>query len=280
MDRKIYVVGDIHGCYREIIALEKLIYKEAKAKNVHPFILSVGDLIDRGLESRQVMDHFARGMKEGTHGAVVGNHEAMFLEVIGAFRPDLFEAALERGSTVPLWYTSLLDHWKRNQDDFLRRGMNFKAVKAGAYRNWACQGGEETLLSFGNRSSAGIDRLPVDAVRLLMDLPIYWQNEDIVVTHALAEREDLAILRKAVKDRGRVDDGALDNAVFSAIWNRDASLTPPDSKRLHISGHTPVEKPVKSRTRCRVMIDTACTYGYYLTAWSSVTGKFLSVKKS
>jgi diadenosine tetraphosphatase ApaH/serine/threonine PP2A family protein phosphatase len=280
MDRKIYVVGDIHGCYREIIALEKLIYKEAEDQGVYPFILSVGDLIDRGFESRQVMEHFARGMKEGTHGVVVGNHEAMFLEVIGAFRPDLFEAALERGSTIPLWYTSLLDQWKRNQDSFLGRGMNYEAVKAGAYRNWAYQGGEETLVSFGNRSYAGIDHLPVDAVQLFMDLPIYWQNEDIIITHALAEREDLAILRKAVKDKVLVENGDLEHAVFSAIWNRHASLTPPDSQRLHISGHTPAEKPVKSRTRRRIMIDTACAFGYYLTAWSSVTGKFLSVKKS
>ncbi len=67
----ITVIGDIHGC---IYTLEKL-YKKLEDKNN---VYSVGDLVDRGKYSKEVVDFVIKnGIK-----TVKGNHEDMMLKAI------------------------------------------------------------------------------------------------------------------------------------------------------------------------------------------------------
>jgi len=61
-------IGDVHG---DMAALEKLAAKMPKA----PFF-SVGDMIDRGLRSKEVIEFF---MQEGNK-AILGNHEHFLLD--------------------------------------------------------------------------------------------------------------------------------------------------------------------------------------------------------
>ena len=85
-----YLIGDIHGCYDELIALEKKIINHAKRNNVKPFIISVGDLVDRGNKSADVVEHFRHGYYSCTHFAVMGNHELLMIEALEAFAPHNF----------------------------------------------------------------------------------------------------------------------------------------------------------------------------------------------
>ncbi len=80
----IYVIGDVHGMYSSLCQLYNKILEDIKNTD-DPFgntILFVGDYVDRGHHSKQVLDmlmNFTNSDKL-THIFLMGNHEAMMIE--------------------------------------------------------------------------------------------------------------------------------------------------------------------------------------------------------
>ena len=71
MQKQIYVISDVHGCYK---SLRALIYQLPDKENSK--IVFVGDLIDRGPSSCEVI----KFIMERNYDCVLGNHEEIFLE--------------------------------------------------------------------------------------------------------------------------------------------------------------------------------------------------------
>ena len=67
MGTRTIVVGDIHGCYDELVDL----LEEVKFGG-NDRLISVGDLITKGPKNREVLDRF---MSEPNFLAVIGNHD-------------------------------------------------------------------------------------------------------------------------------------------------------------------------------------------------------------
>ena len=67
MASRTIVVGDIHGCYDELIELLDEAEFERKDR-----VVSVGDLISKGPKSREVLELF---MTDGRFSTVIGNHD-------------------------------------------------------------------------------------------------------------------------------------------------------------------------------------------------------------
>lgn len=66
------VVGDVHGCFDELVALvERVGLKESDR------LVCVGDLVVKGEKSREVLELF---MRDGRFSSVVGNHDRALLE--------------------------------------------------------------------------------------------------------------------------------------------------------------------------------------------------------
>jgi serine/threonine protein phosphatase 1 len=84
-------IGDIHGCIKTLkFLLEELIHLSGNDR-----IYLVGDLIDRGPSSRDVLDYLITLGREGYNiKPVRGNHEDMFLK------------ALENASFIDNWYAN------------------------------------------------------------------------------------------------------------------------------------------------------------------------------
>jgi serine/threonine protein phosphatase 1 len=79
-DRKftrIFAIGDIHGC---AIELEALLRKIDPMKD--DLVVFLGDYIDRGIDSRRVIDIILDLAKRCEVVALKGNHEAMFLDFL------------------------------------------------------------------------------------------------------------------------------------------------------------------------------------------------------
>lgn len=67
MSGRTIIVGDIHGCYDELMAL-----LEKAALNSTDRVVSVGDLIVKGEKNREVLDLF---IEDERFSAVLGNHD-------------------------------------------------------------------------------------------------------------------------------------------------------------------------------------------------------------
>lgn len=74
---RLIAIGDIHGCK---IALEKLLEIVAPEKN--DVVVTLGDYVDRGPDSRGVVDVLIEWKKKTRLVCLMGNHEEMMLEVI------------------------------------------------------------------------------------------------------------------------------------------------------------------------------------------------------
>ena len=67
-----FVVGDIHGCYDELLALARSVGLEESDR-----VIAVGDLVTKGPRSRDVLELF---MRDARFTSVIGNHDRALLE--------------------------------------------------------------------------------------------------------------------------------------------------------------------------------------------------------
>lgn len=68
---QIYIIGDVHGCYKSLLALIEQLPNKQNSK-----IIFVGDLVDRENDSYNVIKFII----ENKYDCVKGNHEDMLLE--------------------------------------------------------------------------------------------------------------------------------------------------------------------------------------------------------
>lgn len=68
---KIYIISDVHGCYKSLLALIEQFPNKQNSK-----IVFVGDLVDRGVKSYEVVEFIIKN----NYDCVKGNHEDLFLD--------------------------------------------------------------------------------------------------------------------------------------------------------------------------------------------------------
>lgn len=84
----IYAIGDVHGELQLLRSLEAKIATDAAEIDGEAWIVVLGDVIDRGPSSAQVIDHLMREPPAGLRRFVLkGNHEAMLVDLARDARP-------------------------------------------------------------------------------------------------------------------------------------------------------------------------------------------------
>lgn len=84
-----YFVGDIHGCYDELMrALDEAGFDPSRDR-----LISVGDLVDRGPDSKKCLEL----TREPWFHAVLGNHEDMLVEACREGGDALYDYVLSGG---------------------------------------------------------------------------------------------------------------------------------------------------------------------------------------
>jgi Calcineurin-like phosphoesterase len=84
---RVVAIADVHGAYAELVALLQataILDAELRWSGGDSLLVSLGDLVDRGAQSREVLDLLMRLQREaavagGAVHVVLGNHEAMTL---------------------------------------------------------------------------------------------------------------------------------------------------------------------------------------------------------
>ncbi len=155
-----YAIGDIHGHLDLLVDLHDRIAVDARENGAEDApIVHVGDLVDRGPDSRGVIEYLWAGIAGGKNWVVLkGNHDRMF----AGFLSDI-----------------------KYQDEGLRSDLGYLHYKIG---------GGQTLASYGIKSAADRRLAPVHAEALaavpqshrdfLETLPTFHVRGHAVFVHA------------------------------------------------------------------------------------------------
>lgn len=82
-DVAMYAVGDVHGCLAELKALEEEIRRDAARLPGEKLIIMLGDYIDRGPASAEVIEHLMGPPPDGLYRVcLTGNHEMAMLDYL------------------------------------------------------------------------------------------------------------------------------------------------------------------------------------------------------
>ena len=236
-----YIIGDVHGEYETLLALVSKLPKDAK-------IIFVGDLIDRGASSAQVI----KFVRENNYACILGNHEDLMLTYGVSF------AKTYPDSTNP----GFLHSWYNNGGDATL--FSYKILKYDRKAGMACVENEDGMKQF------------LDDIEWLKTLPLYIKlpqkinNKPVVISHAPCAD---------VWHHCDNPNGA-DTFKDYALWHRKDPK--PESEIYNIFGHTPVEFGVEIEEHF-TNVDTGCyikKHGYNeLSAFCVETQEVVSVSR-
>ena len=88
--RRIYVIGDVHGCDTQLAALHDAVAQDLARRPVtSPLLIHIGDYVDRGPDSAAVIARLLDGPRIDGMKVInlMGNHEHTMLAAISGDRP-------------------------------------------------------------------------------------------------------------------------------------------------------------------------------------------------
>ena len=113
----IFAIGDIHGSLRELTSLHKKILTHNKFDVKNDHIIYLGDYIDRGKNSKEVIDQIIKLKKKNIKIiCLMGNHEEFMLDFL-----------FNKINNIEQWVNFGLDQTLRSYDielvDFIKNGF-------------------------------------------------------------------------------------------------------------------------------------------------------------
>jgi serine/threonine protein phosphatase 1 len=103
--QRIYAIGDIHGCIDRLVAMHEAIAEDMADRPCDDTtLIHLGDYIDRGTDSAQVVDWLVSGPPVPADRVInlMGNHEEMMLHAIGGHDTEIASHWLNNGGTDSL----------------------------------------------------------------------------------------------------------------------------------------------------------------------------------
>lgn len=178
----IYAIGDVHGCLKELQAAEGRIADDIDRSGRPGLVVLLGDYVDRGPSSYQVVEHLLRPSELGLRRlALCGNHDDIFSKFIA--EPHLHMDWLDLGGEQTLMSYGI---------DVAHLNLRHKA-RTGDLKQFLA------------------DAIPASHANFLAHLPILLKVGDLVFVHAglrprvqLVEQtdEDLMWIREPFISRG------------------------------------------------------------------------------
>jgi len=169
------IIGDIHGCYNELMAL----LDKSGITDDEP-IIAIGDLADRGNKPAQVLDFF---MNTPHATSILGNHEQRHLDAAASGKPpplsqlltrwhlgDAYTDALTFIETLPLsielddailvhgYYEPTVPLSEQRKDVLLGSGKGLKHLQKTLSETWFMAYDGEKPLIVGHRDYTQMER--------------------------------------------------------------------------------------------------------------------------
>ena len=97
----VYAIGDVHGCLDQLLELEAQIAADGLGIEGEKWLVTLGDHVDRGPKSREVIEHVMGPAPRGFRRfSLLGNHEAILLDFLN--NPAAHAYYLEEGGLETL----------------------------------------------------------------------------------------------------------------------------------------------------------------------------------
>lgn len=110
------IIGDIHGCYTELLDL-----LAAAGIGDEDLVVSVGDLVDRGPDPGAVLDFF---QKRENSVVICGNHERKHIRGVLSYSQQVTKQQLgDRYEEHVRWMAGLPYHWEREDVRVVHWGL-------------------------------------------------------------------------------------------------------------------------------------------------------------
>jgi serine/threonine protein phosphatase 1 len=186
LSNPIYAIGDIHGHLDQLRRVHDLIGRDQLAQGLsNAPVVHIGDLTDRGPNSRGVIEFLMTGRAAGQNWTVIkGNHDRFFQ----MFVED------------PNW-----------SDKRLRTDLNWLHPRMGGLETLASYGIDATAeRSWLDLATEAQGAVPPSHIEFLASLPLYYQTEGLLFVHA-GIRPGIAIVDQVEDDLMWIRDGFLDH---------------------------------------------------------------------
>jgi serine/threonine protein phosphatase 1 len=222
-NERIYAVGDIHGRADLLVKLHKLIQKDAQiyGQEKTKKIIYLGDYIDRGLESKTVIDILlTQPLQDFQHIFLKGNHEDLLLRCIGD--PQTWPAWIGLGgAATALSYGARLRPSEAEDDnidermrqDFLQRiPLEHRSFLEGLQLN--CRSGDYLFVHAGVRPHVPLEQQdPQDLMWIREDFLRHKASLGVVVVHG----HSISLKPEVLPERIGIDTGAYATNALSCI---------------------------------------------------------------
>lgn len=230
---RILAIGDIHGCS---IAFDTLI--AAVKPQPNDKIITLGDYVDRGPDSKGVIKRLIALHEAGQLTALRGNHELMMLQA--------HECEVQRKLV-------------RAMVPKVARGAIPKAVRSPKHSQWRERGGDATLASYSKSGRAGkLSDVPDKHWEFIENVCVSWHetNQHFFVHANAAPNVPMP-----------------EQSDYMLFWKKFGNPVPHISGKTMICGHTSQKSGLPLNLGHAICIDTRAYGKGWLTCLDVTSGK-------
>lgn len=226
---RLIAIGDIHG---QLEKLRKLLGIVRPIQNDK--LVFLGDYIDRGPDSKGVVDCLMELADQVPCVFLRGNHEQMMLDTLASDAPDRLPSWKRLTEICPLW-----------------------AMETGYLSDpgvWLKNGAQATMQSYG--ASQGLfpfqwDLIPQKHIDFLAKSVLWHREKGFLFVHA-----------------GAYENKPLENQMEKLLWER---FSPPGEQEIHVVGHDVTPDGAPYFEPGRYSLDTGAGLDGPLTACDVLT---------
>ena len=166
MPENLWVIGDIHGFS---LALERLL--DNIAPDSDDTVVTLGDYIDRGPDTRGVIDRLLKLRTECRLVSLLGNHEEMMFQSMSAdfCLQNNLGVWLAEDLDIRNTWQKMLGFWKPNPHELMKK-------------QWLGVGGVQTLQSYGSLRKA--EEIYLHHLRFLAECKLSYETDEAIFAHA------------------------------------------------------------------------------------------------
>lgn len=201
---RIYAIGDIHGHLDRLREAHALIEADCQRFGPAPNrVVHIGDLVDRGPDSRGVIEFLLEGKAAGRNWIVLkGNHDRLFARFVRT---------------------------GEGRDSRLRAGMTWTDADMGGFETLRSYGIERRRLERGNRFLGRVqEAVPEEHLAFVESLPLYHREGHLLFVHA------------GIRPGVPIDEQDEDDLLWirdEFLWDMR------EHEALVVHGHTPTDVP-------------------------------------